>query len=86
MNKDVAELVAENMKSEADALRLYIKLKQALIEANDEEGAKAVDEIMSDEKNHSNMLQVIMLRHDGGVGIAKDNMEKTFDFLKKKLV
>lgn len=85
MNKDVAELVAKNMKAEADAIEEYIPLIVALEEAGDSEGANVVREIVSDEKNHQNLLQVILLKHDGGIKIAEDDMKDTFKYLEKNL-
>lgn len=85
MNKDVAELVAKNMKAEADAIEEYIPLIAALEEAGDTEGANMVREIVSDEKNHQNLLQVILLHHDGGIKIAEDDMKETFAYLAKNL-
>lgn len=85
MNKDVAELVAKNMKAEAEAIEEYIPLIDALAAAGDEEGANIVREIVSDEKNHQNLLQAILLHHDGGIKIAADDMKETFAFLQKNL-
>jgi rubrerythrin len=78
----VKEYCAKNIADEAQAIEGYYPLLEALVEANDLEGANLVKEIISDEKNHLNLLQVIMAKHDD-IKIASDDMEATFDFLKK---
>lgn len=78
----VKEYCAKNIKDEAEAIEGYYPLLDELIAAGDKEGAALVEEIISDEKNHLNLLQVIMAKHDN-IKIASDDMEKTFDFLKK---
>lgn len=81
----IAELVAKNMKDEAEAIEGYLPLLAALKEKGDEKGIALVEEIISDEKNHQNILQVILLEHDGGIKIASDHMLETLDYLKKNL-
>lgn len=81
----IAELVAKNMKAEAEAIEEYLPLLNALKEAGDEKGVALVEEIISDEKNHQNILQVILLEHDGGIKIAGDHMLETMEYLKKNL-
>lgn len=81
----IAELVAKNMKDEAEAIEGYLPLLAALKEKGDEKGIALVEEIISDEKNHQNILQVILLEHDGGIQIASDHMLETLDYLKKNL-
>lgn len=81
----IAELVAKNMKDEAEAIEGYLPLLAELKEAGDEKGVALVEEIISDEKNHQNILQVILLEHDGGIKIAGDHMLETLEYLKKNL-
>lgn len=81
----IAELVAKNMKAEAEAIEEYLPLLNALKEAGDEKGVALVEEIIADEKNHQNILQVILLEHDGGIKIAGDHMAETLEYLKKNL-
>lgn len=81
----IAELVAKNMKDEAEAIEGYLPLLAALKEAGDDKGVALVEEIISDEKNHQNILQVILLEHDGGIKIAGDHMLETLEYLKKNL-
>lgn len=78
----VKELCAKNIADEAEAIEGYYPLLDALKEADDKDGAAIVEEIISDEKNHMNLLQVVMAKHDD-IKIASDDMPETFDFLKK---
>lgn len=81
---DVKELCAKNIADEAEAIEGYYPLLEALQEQNDEEGVALVKEIISDEKNHMNLLQGLMLEYDR-INIAGDGMPSTLDFLKKHL-
>lgn len=81
----IAELVAKNMKAEAEAIEEYLPLLEALKAEGDEKGVALVEEIIGDEKNHQNLLQVILLEHDGGIKIAGDHMLETLEYLKKNL-
>ena len=81
---DVKELCAKNIADEAKAIEGYYPLIEALEAQNDEEGVALVKEIISDEKNHMNLLQGLMLEYDR-INIAGDEMASTFDFLKKHL-
>lgn len=78
----VKELCAKNIADEAEAIEGYYPLLDELEAAGDKEGIALVKEIISDEKNHLNLLQGIMLKHDN-IDIAGDNMAETFAFLKK---
>jgi len=79
----VAELCAKNIADEAEAIEGYLPLLEELEAAGDKDGADIVREIISDEKNHMNLLQVILMKHDGNIEIAGDQMAETFAFLKK---
>ena len=78
----VKEYCAKNIADEAEAIEGYYPLLDELEAAGDKEGADIVKEIISDEKNHLNLLQVIMAKHDN-IKIAADDMPETFQFLKK---
>ena len=80
----VKEYCAKNIADEAQAIEGYYPLLDALEQAGDTNGVALVKEIISDEKNHMNLLQVIMLKHDN-IEIAGDEMAETFDFLKKHI-
>lgn len=78
----IKELCAKNIADEAEAIEGYYPLLDELIEKGDTDGANIVKEIISDEKNHLNLLQVIMMKYDE-INIAPDDMTDSFDFLKK---
>lgn len=78
----VKEYCAKNIADEAQAIEGYYPLLAALEEADDKDGVEIIKEIISDEKNHLNLLQVIMAKHDN-IKIASDDMKESFDFLKK---
>lgn len=81
---NVKELCAKNIADEAEAIEGYYPLLEELEEQKDDEAIAMIKEIISDEKNHMNLLQAIMLRYDG-IKIASDDMRETFDFLKGNL-
>lgn len=78
----VKELCAKNIADEAEAIEGYYPLLEALEAEGDKDCVALVKEIISDEKNHMNLLQGIMLKYDL-IEIAPDKMAETFDFLKK---
>lgn len=80
----IKELCAKNIADEAEAIEGYYPLLEELEEAKDEESIALVKEIISDEKNHLNLLQAIMLAHDE-IKIAKDEMPEVLDYLKRNL-
>lgn len=80
----IKELCAKNIADEAKAIEGYYPLLEELEEAKDEESIALVKEIISDEKNHLNLLQAIMLAHDE-IKIAKDEMPEVLDYLKRNL-
>lgn len=81
----IKELTAENIEAEAEAIKKYYPLIEELEALGDKEGADIVREIVGDEKNHLNLLQVILMKHDGEIKIAADDMVATFDYLKTNL-
>lgn len=80
----VKELCAKNIADEAEAIEGYYPLLEALEEEGNKEAADIIKEIISDEKNHLNLLQAIMLSYDS-IKIAADDMPQTLDYLKKNL-
>lgn len=80
----VKELCAKNIADEAEAIEGYYPLLQALEEEKDDDAIAIIKEIISDEKNHMNLLQVIMMEHDN-IKIAKDEMPEVFDYLKANI-
>lgn len=74
MNKDDTEMVLAsqislNIKGEWDAIEGYNKLL-TLID-NDEDRA-VIEEIISDEKNHSMKLQNMLSKYDGDIQVNND--------------
>ena len=62
----IASLIAENNQSEQDAIKQYEVLLSCLndVGASDEQLA-TIEEIISDEKNHSMRLNQLLLDFDG---------------------
>lgn len=85
MNEQLSVLTAKNIEAEADAIQGYYPLIAALEGIGDKEGADVVREIVSDEKNHLNLLQGILMKHDGEIRIAADSMPELLAYLKKHL-
>jgi rubrerythrin len=80
----VKELCAKNIADEAQAIEGYYPLLEELEEVKDDEAIDMIKEIISDEKNHLNLLQAIMLKYDK-IKIASDDMRETLDYLKGNL-
>lgn len=71
-NYMVASQVAQNIMSEWEAIEQYYLLIQWLEKFNDIKGIEAVEEIISDEKNHAMLLRELVQRYDGNIPMAKD--------------
>jgi len=67
-NLKLAELISNAIKSEADAIRIYLNLLQY---TNDEEDINIIQELISDEENHKKMLENIMKKYNK-IPSAKD--------------
>ena len=67
----VKELCAKNIADEAEAIEGYYPLLEELELEKDEEGVAIIKEIISDEKNHLNLLQGLMMQYDN-IKIAGD--------------
>lgn len=80
----VKELCAKNIADEAQAIEGYYPLLEELEAEKDDDAVAIIKEIISDEKNHLNLLQAIMLEHDD-IKIAKDEMPEVFDYLKSNI-
>ena len=62
----IAALIAENNQSEQDAIKNYEVLISCLKDANASDAQIAIiEEIISDEKNHSMRLNQLLLDFDG---------------------
>lgn len=67
----VASQLALNNKAEWDAIEGYQKLIPFLEKFDDQEAIAQVEEIISDELNHSEVLRKIMKKYDGGIKTNK---------------
>lgn len=67
-NLQLAELIEKNIKGEADARMMYYELLQYL---EDEKDVEVLEEIISDELNHTMLLNK-MLKKYSKISIAKD--------------
>lgn len=63
----VASQIALNNKSEWDAIEGYQKLIPFLKAKNDDEAVAQIEEIISDELNHAEVLRELMKKYDGGI-------------------
>lgn len=68
----IASQIALNLEGEWNAIRGYDLLLQYFKDLGDEESAAHVEEIVSDEKNHAELLRGIMLKYDGDIPVAED--------------
>ena len=68
-NYAVAAVIAGNNQDEQEAIEGYLKLLEIL---TDPEDIAQIEEIMSDEKEHSRRLTEMQLKYDGGVREAED--------------
>ncbi len=67
-NLELAELISNAIKSEADAIRLYLNLLQ---HTSDRDDIADIQAIISDEENHKVKLERIMNKYNK-IPIAKD--------------
>lgn len=61
-NMDIAALISKNAEGEYDAIQGYQELLAVI--GNNEEDRAVIDEIISDEKNHAEKLNALMLKYD----------------------
>ena len=80
----IAELVAKNMKAEAEAIEEYLPLLNALKEAGDEKGVALVEEIISEEIKHSVILTAMLIKNGGGLYIEPDGTKDAINFIKRE--
>lgn len=77
MNPKALELLYKNVKAEAEAIEEYTELLALL----DGEAKRAVEEIVSDEKQH--LLKLLTIATDSDkIKIAKDDMDEILLSLK----
>lgn len=68
----VASQISLNIKDEFGAIEGYNKLIDFLAMYDDQEGIDQVREIISDEKNHSEVLSKLLMKYDGNIPVAED--------------
>lgn len=68
----VASQISLNIKGEFGAIEDYNKLIDFLAMYDDQEGIDQVREIISDEKNHSEVLNKLLMKYDGNIPVAED--------------
>jgi rubrerythrin len=72
----IAEQLADNKKKEAEAIEGYMKLLRNLDADRDAKLISAIKEIVSDEKNHDEILDCALKCYDGGIKPATDGLGK----------
>lgn len=65
----LASQISLNIKGEWDAIEGYNKLMSLDIDDTDR---AIIEEIISDEKNHSERLQTMLMKYDGNVPVSED--------------
>lgn len=81
----IAELVAKNMKDEAEAIEGYLPLLAALKEAGDEKGVALVEEIIAEEIKHSVILTAMLIKNGDGLYIEADGTKDAINFIKREI-
>ena len=71
-NQTIAAQIALNNEAEWDAIEGYQKLIPFLKRKGDLESVAQIEEIISDELNHSEVLRAMMKKYDGGIETNKE--------------
>lgn len=71
-NATIASQITLNIKGEYDAIEGYMKLIPWFEEQNDQDAIADIQEIISDEKEHTERLNRILMRYDGNIEPAED--------------
>lgn len=71
-NQTIAAQIALNNEAEWDAIEGYQKLIPFLRRKGDLESVAQIEEIISDELNHSEVLRAMMKKYDGGIETNED--------------
>jgi rubrerythrin len=70
---DLAGIIARNNQDEWAAIEGYYEMLEILTEmGEDQADIDQIKEIISDEKNHSDMLTKMALKYDSGIVEAED--------------
>ncbi len=70
-NYTIASQIALNNKAEWDAIEGYQKLIPFFEAQGDDDAVAQIEEIISDELNHSEVLRKLMKKYDGGIKTNK---------------
>ena len=70
-NYTIASQIALNNKAEWDAIEGYQKLIPFFEARGDDDAVAQIEEIISDELNHSEVLRKLMKKYDGGIKTNK---------------
>lgn len=68
----IASQISLNIEGEWNAIRGYDLLIDFLKSKNDQESIDHIREIISDEKNHAELLRGILTKYDGDIPVAED--------------
>lgn len=71
-DQTIAAQIALNNKAEWDAIEGYQKLIPFLKRKGDWESVEQLQEIISDELNHAEVLRAMMKKYDGGIETNED--------------
>jgi len=67
VKQNIAAEIALNIKGEWDAIEGYQKLIPWLRDQNDLGAVEQIEEIISDELNHAEVLRKLMAKYDGNI-------------------
>ena len=70
-NYTIASQIALNNKAEWDAIEGYQKLIPFFEAKGDDDAVAHIEEIISDELNHAEVLRKLMKKYDGGIKTNK---------------
>ena len=80
-----AELILENIESEAEAQTKYNPLIYVLDKLGDKRNADKIRGNIADEKNHLLIDQAMLQEYDGDIKIASDGSEEAIDEIEKSI-
>ena len=69
---DIAAQISINNEGESNAITGYYKLIPFFKSVGDQEAIDQVSEIISDEKNHQEILNKLQMKYDGRIPVAED--------------
>ena len=69
---DIAAQISINNEGESNAITGYYKLIPFFESVGDQEAIDQIREILSDEKNHQQILNKLQMKYDGQIPVAED--------------